>query len=170
MQRKKPFDSERTVLKPQSLLLDKCAMSQFHHRWRFSFYQWKPSRTLWHRWWKPASVRCFHMREHSKSTIGLPSDGGVSAERCKREGHFQLTNGNEQRVNDLSKEEFSFSNGCENITLWGLSLLLNCPCKHKCVLNLIKVWKTILSAADSWDVDGMMKCAFVTGGLGEQTN
>ncbi len=38
--------------------------------------------------------------EHSMSTVDRSSDEVVSAESCKRLGRFQMTTGNDQKVND----------------------------------------------------------------------
>lgn len=40
------------------------------------------------------------VKEHSRSTIDLSFDEVVSAEHCKRECSFQMTNGNEQKLKD----------------------------------------------------------------------
>lgn len=66
----------------------------------------------------------------------------------RREGRFQMTNQNEQKVNNQPGKERSFKHGCENITLPGLRLSQNCQ----------RRLKRTPSVADLQVVDGIMSC------------
>lgn len=59
------------------------------------------------------------VKVQSKSTAGLSFDGVVSAECCRSEHCFHMTNANGQKVKDYFEEDFKFINGCENMTFLG---------------------------------------------------
>lgn len=100
-------------------------------------------------------------KDRSKSTRDRRGDGGVTAENSKKTkkkevGWFQMTNRNEQKVNNRLEEEGCCTNGCENITLPGLCLSQNCQRRFK----RARKKKTAPSASDLQVVDEIMNCDF----------
>lgn len=87
------------MFKPQVLLLGKCAMSASHHCWSFGVTSETWSDPLASTM-KTSVYAESGAKEHSRSTTDLFFDEVVTAEHCKRDCCFQMTNGNEQKVKD----------------------------------------------------------------------